>query len=665
MKLKRIEMCVACFLLALLAGTLVAEETKDGDKPEPQRRGRRRRGRGGRRRGGAVGQVKIPEIGLSDAQKAKIKEINEAAIAKAKAKPEDRMAIMIKMRKDIYQVYTKEQRQKLQKIRQAAGTGSGGGGKPVDMRLEMVTFPQNVQAVDSNMNKQALLYHPLKQPEGKVPLIVLLHGAGGTKKSDVSSFKGNRDVKWVMTPANSKYVAKILVPHSRSHWNPEALNKAVDYLMKTHKDLDPDRVYCIGYSLGGLGTWNWARHSPERLAAIVPVAFIANPADLKKMVDLPIWAIAGTGDRRRVGSVIAMGKAMKELGAKSVRTTIFEGANHTATAGKAWAQEGLLEWVFAHSLKNRGKATGAKPAATPEKQPGKKPETKTPAATDKYLKSGERFITQTWSQETDYKRPYYVNVPAGPGKKAFPVFICLHGNGGNARGMLRGYTRPGSMLAKKYIVIAPNGYKASWNIVSERSKADDRGFIEAIIKEISKYPNVQKDNVSILGNSNGAALVNQIACETKLACIRNYISAVSPLNGYQHDGKNFKAKGADNNYKEIARPMSGKRLMNISGTNDGLVPYKGGPSRAIPAKDGKLPFVHAEESIFLWAKQMGYKGNKLTSPTKTDGKLEIFSYLDGAVIHYKVVGAGHGAGRDVGEKLMLEFLEGKQQTAGP
>ena len=658
MKRSRIATVAVIFTLTLLAGAIVAEET--GDKPEAQTQGRRRRGRRGRRGGAAaVGRVVLPDIGLTDAQKKEIETINKAAIDAAKAaKPEDRRAIMVKMKKDIYQVYTKEQRAKLQEIRQAAGA-AGGGGKPVDMRLEMVTFPENVQAIDSNMNKQALLYHPIKKPEGdkKIPLIVLLHGAGGTKKGDVSAFKGNRDVKWVMTPANSKYVAKILVPHSRSHWNPEALDKAVDYLLSTNKDLDKDRIYCIGYSLGGLGTWNWARHSHERLAAIIPVAFIANPADLKKMVDLPIWAIAGTGDRRRVGSVISMGKALKEMGSKSVRITIFEGANHTATASKAWAQEGLLEWLFAQSLKKRGQ----EPAA--DKKTDDKTPKKTPAASSTpagQLKSGDYSITQSWSQETDYKRPYYVNVPAGAGKKALPVFICLHGNGGNARGMMRGYVRGKPALAKKYIMIFPNGYKASWNIVSERSKADDLGFIEAIVKDISKCDNVQKDNISILGNSNGAALVNQIACETKLACIKNYISAVSPLNGYQHDGTNFKVKGADNNYKTVAKPMTGKRLMNISGTNDHLVPYKGGPSRAIPAKGGKLPFVDAEESTFLWAKHMGYKGKKLTKPTKTDGKLEIFSYLDGDVIHYKVVGAGHNAGGAVSEKLLLEFLEGKK-----
>lgn len=238
---------------------------------------------------------------------------------------------------------------------QGGGSGEqgGGSGKQADHRLEIVTFPEEVTSVDSNMNKEALLYHPLKKTECKMPLIVLLHGAGGTKKKGATAFKGNRDVKWTMTPANSKYVAKILVPHSRSHWNPKALNKAVDHLLGKYSEIDKDRVYCIGFSLGGLGTWNWARHSPERLAAIVPVAFIANQDDLKKMVKLPIWAMAGTRDRKRVGSVRAMEKALKELGSTVVRMTIFEGANHFATGAKAWAQEGLLEWLFAQSLKNR------------------------------------------------------------------------------------------------------------------------------------------------------------------------------------------------------------------------------------------------------------------------------------------------------------------------
>jgi hypothetical protein len=110
----------------------------------------------------------------------------------------------------------------------------GSAFKQEQHRLEVVTFPQAVQDADSNMNKEALLYHPIKKAEGKIPLIVLLDGAGESKQKGVSAFKGSRDVRWVMTPANSKHVAKILVSHSRSRWNPEALNKAVDHLLATH-----------------------------------------------------------------------------------------------------------------------------------------------------------------------------------------------------------------------------------------------------------------------------------------------------------------------------------------------------------------------------------------------------------------------------------------------
>ncbi|MHC4506268.1 MAG: hypothetical protein ACYTFI_23480, partial [Planctomycetota bacterium] len=80
----------------------------------------------------------------------------------------------------------------------AENQGGGSGGQ-ANHRLEIVTFPDEVTAVDSNMNKEALLYHPLKKTEGKMPLIVLLHGAGGTKKKGATAFKGNRDVKWTMT----------------------------------------------------------------------------------------------------------------------------------------------------------------------------------------------------------------------------------------------------------------------------------------------------------------------------------------------------------------------------------------------------------------------------------------------------------------------------------
>ena len=57
------------------------------------------------------------------------------------------------------------------------------------------------------------------------------------------------------------------------------------------------------------------------------------------------------------------------------------------------------------------------------------------------LKSGAYYITQSWSQETAFKRPYYVSVPERPGQQKLPAFIFLHGNGGNAKGAMNAFTR--------------------------------------------------------------------------------------------------------------------------------------------------------------------------------------------------------------------------------
>lgn len=279
-----------------------------------------------------------------------------------------------------------------------------------------------------------------------------------------------------------------------------------------------------------------------------------------------------------------------------------------------------------------------------------------PLSASERLESGRYAVVQSWSQEQDFPRPYYVQVPDHAQQEKHPVFIFLHGNGGSAEGALKGLSRKLENIAKNYIMVFPQGYANSWNIVSERSEADDRGFIEAIVTQLATYDNVQADRFTIMGSSNGAALVNQLAIECRLPNVRNYITAVSPLNAYQHDGSDFRAKGEDNNYRQVVQPMTGKRLLNLSGTQDRLVPYHGGPSPVIPAKDGKMAFVDAEESTFKWAQRMGYRGDRLNQPSSVDGQLEFFRYLDGDVVHVKVNDEGHGAMRAVDEGVLIDFL---------
>ena len=271
------------------------------------------------------------------------------------------------------------------------------------------------------------------------------------------------------------------------------------------------------------------------------------------------------------------------------------------------------------------------------------------------LDSGSYTINQDWSQEQDYERSYFVHVPDS--EEPLPLFISLHGRGGNAERSMRGFIKRYKELSKRYNMVFAQGYLKSWNIVSEPSKAPDREFIEAIVTELAEYSNVKASGSVLMGSSNGAALVNQFAIETKLDHFSHYITVVSQLNAWQHDGTAFKAKGLDNNYTESVVPLRGKCLLNVSGVGDRLVPYLGGPSRAIPAKDGKLAFVDAERSAFLWAQHYGYTGEQLSQPSESSDVMETFSYLDGTVTHYKMKTRGHNAGGGLTEAMLLKFLD--------
>ena len=78
--------------------------------------------------------------------------------------------------------------------------------------------------------------------------------------------------------------------------------------MKKVHPIDPNRVYLMGFSMGGYGTWVWAANHPEQFAAISPNAGglsdkgpkeISNDIDewAQNLAAVPTWAIHGKLDK--------------------------------------------------------------------------------------------------------------------------------------------------------------------------------------------------------------------------------------------------------------------------------------------------------------------------------------------------------------------------------
>ena len=72
-----------------------------------------------------------------------------------------------------------------------------------------------------------------------------------------------------------------------------------------------------------------------------------------------------------------------------------------------------------------------------------------------------------------------------------------------------------NFLGDDAVVVAPNGYQRSWNVYNEKSKADDVSFILDLIKKVvDENPVVNRSDVTIMGISNGAAMIYRLLLET-------------------------------------------------------------------------------------------------------------------------------------------------------
>ena len=269
---------------------------------------------------------------------------------------------------------------------------------------------------------------------------------------------------------------------------------------------------------------------------------------------------------------------------------------------------------------------------------------------DNSLKSGSYTFEQSWSQEEAYERSYHVLVPSGKGP--FPVLVKLHGSGGQGERMLRNFSPKSS-----HILIAPDGYDRQWNVSRQRSKAPDVLFIKAILDHVKTFSNVDAKRITIMGMSNGSALLNRLMIELSISDFQAGISVVSPLVEEQYRADSFwYDPNGGNQYSKKIQPPSGRRFLTISGERDPIIPYDGGKGVV------GYRFLPAEQSAFLWAQVNGYQGEQLTAdkgePYAKDPSCLLYRYADANVTHVKVQDAGHDAGRAVGvRELIAEFLE--------
>jgi hypothetical protein len=205
-----------------------------------------------------------------------------------------------------------------------------------------------------------------------------------------------------------------------------------------------------------------------------------------------------------------------------------------------------------------------------------------------------------------------------------------------------------------------------WNVKGESSSEDDEHYISTtLVEHLSTFDNVEPSSFTLYGFSNGAALTNRILIENDDPRIAAAITDGSQLNTLQFHGGRFYIGGGSNEYTSVkGTPFTRRRLLQMVGGQDHIIPARGGASRVgDAAHSNRLVFVDWEASALAFAVAYGYTGGvALLSPD--DSLMARASYLDGQVQAYIFKNVGHVSGpsnalarRAISSFLGLSFHE--------
>ena len=165
-------------------------------------------------------------------------------------------------------------------------------------------FDKGLKTKPKDTNYHYISYTPKEYKKDslkKWPLIIYLHGGSPRGTDTIKLYSsGIPDQIW----RGREFPFIIVAPQcplghrwSTDYWFENFYNE-----ITTKYNVDTNKVYLTGVSLGGAGTWYLAIKHPDKFAAIAPMSGFTSHIDyidknIDKLVDIPIWAFHGKIDK--------------------------------------------------------------------------------------------------------------------------------------------------------------------------------------------------------------------------------------------------------------------------------------------------------------------------------------------------------------------------------
>lgn len=210
-------------------------------------------------------------------------------------------------------------------------------------------------------------------PSYKYPLVMYFHGLGECGSNNTNQLSLDFDfLPRILNQQNLKdYPCIVVAPQCPigEYWineekGDQAFNKGYDVntvktarsmqaslnlISQLQKDynIDKDRLYVTGVSLGGAASWDIVARNPGVFAACMPVCGACMPIEnFESFKNTNVWAFHGKKDPLiRYTNTESMINAINSNGGKAY-VTLYEDADHTLCWKYAFVEEKFLDFMF-------------------------------------------------------------------------------------------------------------------------------------------------------------------------------------------------------------------------------------------------------------------------------------------------------------------------------
>ncbi|MDG2122640.1 MAG: prolyl oligopeptidase family serine peptidase [Verrucomicrobiales bacterium] len=205
------------------------------------------------------------------------------------------------------------------------------------------------------------------EPGKSYPVLLFLHGAGGRggdnagQLNDAGAGKAlekigvaNKFNAYILAGQVPKQQQWVDVPWSSlDHEMPAVsdpmrlmLEQLDAFIADPKNQIDKNRIYVAGLSMGGYGTWDAIQRRPDLFAAAVPICGGGDKRLAKKFAHIPVWAWHGDKDNViKASRSLDMVDALKKAGANPKYTEVA-GRGHNVWTD-AFNSPDLWAWLFA------------------------------------------------------------------------------------------------------------------------------------------------------------------------------------------------------------------------------------------------------------------------------------------------------------------------------